>query len=129
MLTCPPPGGLFHAQPSGVTLTDDQDVPTGSRDRADVRDVVLSQHQIHILLRDAAEEGARRALADMGLENGQARRDIDELRGLAKSLRTVRTTAFTTVTRVFTLAVIGLLLAGLAVKTNLTKILKPFAGQ
>ena len=104
-------------------------MPAGSRDRADVRDVVLSQHQMHVLLRDAAKEGAKEAFADLGLENGEARRDIDDLRGLAKSLRTVKTTAFTTATRVLTLAVIGLLLGGLAVKTNLTKILKPLAGQ
>mgnify|MGYP006445815171 CR=1 FL=1 len=110
-------------------MADESDVPTGSRDRADVRDVVLSQHQMHVLLRDAAKEGSKEALAELGLENGEARRDVDDLRGLARSLRTVRTTAFTTVTRVFTLAVIGLLLGGLAVKTNIGKILKPLAGQ
>jgi len=110
-------------------LTDDQDEPTGSRDRADVRDVVLSQHQMHVLLRDAAKEGSKQALAELGLENGEARQDVADLRGLAKSLRTVRTTAFTTATRVLTLAVIATLLAGLAVKTNLGKILKPLAGQ
>ena len=110
-------------------MTHESDVPTGSRDRADVRDVVLSQHQMHVLLRDAAKEGSKQALAELGLENGEARRDVDDLRSLAKSLRTVRTTAFTTVTRVFTLAVIALLLGGLAVKTNLTKIIKPVAGQ
>jgi len=110
-------------------LQDDHDVPTGSRDRADVRDVVLSQHQVHILLREAAEEGAKRALADIGLENGEARKDMYELRGLAKSLRTVRNTVFTTATKIVTLAILGLLLAGLAIKTNVSKILKPLTGQ
>ncbi|MDZ7711716.1 MAG: DUF6127 family protein [Rhodovibrio sp.] len=104
-------------------------MPEGSRDRADVRDVVISNHQMYVLLEDAAHKGARQALAELGLENGEARRDIDDLRGLANSLRTIRSTAFTTATKVLTLGVIGLLLAGLAVKTNLTKILKPFAGQ
>ena len=110
-------------------MTDERDVPTGSRDRADVRDVVLSQHQMHVLLRDAAKEGSKEALAELGLENGEARRDMDDLRGLAKSLRTIRSTAFTTVTRMLTIAVIATLLAGLAVKTNVGKILKPLAGQ
>ena len=120
---------MIRPNPGEVFLTDDQDVPTGSRDRADVRDVVLSQHQMHVLLRDAAKEGSKQALAELGLENGEARRDVDDLRGLARSLRTVRTTAFTTVTRVFTLAIISLLLAGLAVKTNFTKLLKPLTGN
>ena len=110
-------------------MTDERDVPTGSRDRADVRDVVLSQHQVHVLLEDAAHAGAKRALSEIGLENGEARKDVDDLRGLAKSLRTIRSTAFTTATKVLTLGVIGLLLAGLAVKTNVLKVLKPFAGQ
>ena len=110
-------------------MTEDRDVPAGSRDRADVRDVVLSQHQMHILLRDAAREGSKQALTDLGLENGEARRDMDDLRSLAKSLRTIRSTAFTTATKVLTLGVIGLLLAGLAVKTNILKVIKPFAGQ
>jgi len=98
-------------------------------DRHDDRDVVLSQHQLHILLDDAAESGATRALERIGLQNGNARRDIDDLRGLAGAVRTMRSTALSVATKAVTLAIIGGLLAWVGARTKLTSLLKPFSGN
>ena len=122
-MACATPAG------SEVQLANESDVPTGSRDRADVRDVVLDQHQLHVLLRDAAQEGASRALADIGLENGTAREDVAELRGLARAVQTIRSTILRTITRAMTILILGILIGSAAMKLNLTKIFKPLTGQ
>ena len=48
------------------------------------------------LLDRAAERGAERVLAHLGLENGHAARDIRELRGLIEAWRDARRTAWQT---------------------------------
>ena len=122
--------GLFRAySPGGDQLTEHHEQSGASRDRADVRDVVLSQHQLHVLLDDAAHSGAKRALAEIGLENGHARQDIDDLRGLAGAVRQVRSTALNVVTKVATLAIIAALLAWAGAKVKVGQLLKPFGGQ
>jgi len=100
-----------------------------SRDRHDVRDVVLSQHQLHVLLDDAAESGATRALERIGLQNGSARKDIEDLRGLAATVRQMRSTALSVATKVATLAIIGALLAWLGARAKVGSLLKPFTGN
>ncbi|KNX40147.1 hypothetical protein ROTO_33060 [Roseovarius tolerans] len=68
------------------------------------------------LLARAAEEGAKRALADVGLDGGEAALDIRDLRSLLASIRFVRRTAVQTTVHIITTGVILALLAGIALK-------------
>jgi len=68
------------------------------------------------LLARAAEEGARRALADVGLDGQEAALDIRDLRSLLASIRFVRRTAVQTTVHIITTGVILALLAGIALK-------------
>ena len=71
------------------------------------------------MLSRAAERGARRALADVGLEGPEAAIDIRDLRTLLASLRMARRTAWQTVVRLVTTALLLALIAGVAVKLKL----------
>jgi len=85
------------------------------------RDHLLSlrPEDLNELLTRAAERGAERALASLGLENGHAAADIRDLRGLIESWREARRTAWQTVIRTVTTAVLALLLVGAAIKLKL----------
>jgi hypothetical protein len=72
--------------------------------------------EFEALMARAAEEGARRALADVGLDGHEAAFDIRDLRSLLASIRFVRRTAVRTAVRMITTGVILALLAGIAVK-------------
>ncbi len=71
------------------------------------------------LLARAAEEGAKRALADVGLDGREAALDIRDLRTLLASIRFVRRTAVQTTVHLITTGVILALLAGIALKLRL----------
>ena len=75
------------------------------------------------LLARAAEEGAKRALADVGLDGDEAALDIRDLRSLLDCIRFVRRTAVQTTVHIITTSVILALLAGIALK------LKVFGGD
>ena len=79
-----------------------------------MRDVELEQ-----LLQQAAERGARQVLAQIGLNNGHAARDVRELRDLLEAWRDARKTAWRTTVRVITTGVLALLLVGAALKLKL----------
>ena len=68
------------------------------------------------LLARAAEEGAKRALADVGLDGSEAALDIRDLRSLLASIRFVRRTAVQTTVHIITTGVILAMLAGIALK-------------
>lgn len=68
------------------------------------------------MLNRAAERGAERCLAQLGLENGSAARDIRELRDLLEAWRDARRTFWQTVVKVITTAVLALIVAGVAIK-------------
>ena len=74
------------------------------------------------LLARAAEEGARRALADAGLDGKEAALDIRDLRSLLDCIRFVRRTAVQTTVHLLTTGILLALLAGIALK------LKVFGG-
>jgi hypothetical protein len=79
----------------------------------------LRKEDFDDLLDRAAERGAERVLAHLGLENGHAARDIRELRDLLEVWRDTRRTAWQTVVR---MAIKGLLIAlivGIAVKLKI----------
>ena len=67
----------------------------------------------------AAEQGARKALADVGLDGPEAAIDIRDLRTLLDSLRMARRTAWQTVVRLMTTGLLLALIAGIAVKLKL----------
>lgn len=71
------------------------------------------------LLDRAAERGAERCLAHLGLENGHAARDIRELRGLIEAWRDARRTAWQTAVKVITTGILAALLVGAAIKLKL----------
>lgn len=85
----------------------------------DGRLVSLSRVELEQLLSQAANRGARQALKDLGLDNGEAREDIRELRSLLGALRLARRTAWQTAVRVLTTVFLAALLALLGIKLKL----------
>ncbi len=71
------------------------------------------------LLDRAAERGATRALANLGLENGHAAADIRDLRCLIEAWRDARRTAWQTIVKVVTTGLLVALLVGAAIKLKL----------
>ncbi len=79
----------------------------------------MRQEDLDELLTRAAERGAERCLAQLGLENGSAARDIRELRDLLDAWRDARHTAWQTVIKVATSGILASLLVGAAIKLKL----------
>ena len=81
--------------------------------------IVMPREEFEQLLEQAAELGARRALADVGLDGEEAAHDIRELRGLLEAFDTAKHTAWQTVIRITTTGLILALMAGVAIKLKL----------
>jgi hypothetical protein len=81
--------------------------------------VLLRREDFEDLLDRAAERGAERCLAHLGLENGSAAKDIRDLRDLLEAWRDARRTAWQTVIRVATTGILALLLVGAVIKFKL----------
>ena len=81
--------------------------------------IMLPQSDFEALLERAAEKGARRALADVGLDGEHAAEDVHDLRSLLAALRLVRTTAIQTAVRMIVAGVLVVLVAGLVVRLKL----------
>ena len=88
-----------------------------TRQQADILN--LRPDDLDELLTRAAERGAERALACLGLENGHAADDIRDLRGLIDAWREARRTAWQTAVKVVTTGVLAALLVGVAIKLKL----------
>ena len=71
------------------------------------------------LLARAAQEGAKRALADAGLDGDEAAMDVRDLRALLDCIRFVRHTAVQTTVHLVTTGIILALLAGIALKLKI----------
>lgn len=84
--------------------------------------VVMPRDEFEKLLEQAAELGARRALADVGLDGPEAADDIRELRGLLEAFNAAKHTAWQTVIRLVTTGFLLALVAGAVIK------LKVFGG-
>lgn len=80
--------------------------------------VRMPDAEFEAILTRAAEEGAKRALADVGLD-GEAALDIRDLRSLVDCIRLVRRTAMQTAVRMITTGVMLALLAGIAIKLKI----------
>jgi hypothetical protein len=81
--------------------------------------ITLRPDDLDDLLTRAAERGAERCLAHLGLENGHAARDIRELRDLLEAWRDARRTAWQTAIKVATTGILAILLVGAAIKLKL----------
>lgn len=81
--------------------------------------LLLRREDCDELLAHAAERGAERVLAHLGLENGHAARDIRELRDLLEAWRDARRTAWQTMIKVITTGILAALLVGAAIKLKL----------
>ncbi|MCL4652473.1 DUF6127 family protein [Burkholderia multivorans] len=79
----------------------------------------MRQEDLDELMTRAAQRGAERCLAHLGLENGSAARDIRELRDLLDAWRDARRTAWQTVVKVITTGILAALLVGAAIKLKL----------
>ena len=79
----------------------------------------LRPEDLDDLLTKAAERGAERCLAHLGLENGHAARDIRELRDLLDAWRDARHTVWQTSIKVLTTGLLAALLVGIAIKLKI----------
>ncbi len=81
--------------------------------------VRMPEDDFEAMLSRAAEKGARKALTDVGLQGPEAAIDIRDLRTLLASLRMARRTAWQTIVRLITTALLLALIAGVAVKLHM----------
>jgi hypothetical protein len=81
--------------------------------------LLMRKEDFEELLNGAAERGAERCLAHLGLENGSAAKDIRDLRDLLEAWRDARRTAWRTTIKVVTTAILAMLLVGAAIKLKL----------
>lgn len=84
--------------------------------------VIMPRDEFEELLEHAAERGARRALAEVGLDGSQAAHDIHELRSLLDAFNEAKKTVGLTIVKMLVTGVVLALLAGAYVK------LKAFGG-
>lgn len=78
--------------------------------------VSLSQDELKSLLAEAARDGARKALSEVGLHDEDASQDVRELRNLIDSWRSAKATIGNTVLRLITTAVLVFIAGALAMK-------------
>lgn len=81
--------------------------------------IVMPEPEFEQLLELAAERGARKALADVGLDGDDAAEDIHDLRSLLGCMRLAKHTAVQTAVRLITTGILIALMAGVAVKLKL----------
>ena len=79
----------------------------------------MPQAEFEALMQRAATAGARRALADVGLDGKEAALDIRDLRSLLDCVRFVRRTAVQTTVHLITTGLILAMLVGIALKLKL----------
>jgi hypothetical protein len=78
--------------------------------------VTLSSAALEAMLERAAEAGAKKALAGVGLHDDDAPRDVRDLRDLIESWRDAKKEVGRTVARLLTTALLAALVAAAAVK-------------
>ncbi|MEE8058339.1 MAG: DUF6127 family protein [Pseudomonadales bacterium] len=82
--------------------------------------ITLSNTEIEDLLESAAEKGAIRALANVGLDSEESTaHDIRELRSLLQAYTLAKRTAWQTIIRLITTGFILALIAGAAIKLKI----------
>lgn len=73
---------------------------------------MIEEKQLDLLLEQAAERGARRALERLGLHDDEAGKDIHDLRTLIDSWRDAKRTVAKAFIQWFTVGLLGLLTIG-----------------
>ena len=81
--------------------------------------IIMPKDEFEELLSHAAERGAKRALADVGLDGEHAADDVRELRSLLSCLREAKSTAWQTFIKIATTGRIAALLAGVTLELKL----------
>ncbi len=81
--------------------------------------VRMPEEDFEELMELAAERGAKRALANVGLIDEYAANDIRDLRSLLGAFRMAKHTAWSTVIRLITTGLLIALMAGVAIKLKL----------
>ena len=79
---------------------------------------------LRALAEESSEAGARRALAQLGLDDPRARRDMDELRELLRAWRDAKKSAWAAVVSWATRIVLAGLVAAIAVKVGILEMLR-----
>jgi hypothetical protein len=79
---------------------------------------------VRALIEEASELGAARALEALGLSDGKARRDMDELRELLQAWRDAKKSAWQAVGGWLVRILLALLLLGMSVRLGLLELLK-----
>ena len=74
--------------------------------------IMLEEEHLRALLKEAAREGARDALHELGLHDENAPKDVNDLRDLIRGWRDVRSSIISTITKWVTTAILGLLALG-----------------
>jgi hypothetical protein len=78
----------------------------------------MTDAELEIMLDKAAKRGAREALKDIGLLDEAAYTDMREIRSLLEAWRDTKRTVGQTVTRFLTMALLGLIAAGVYIKVG-----------
>lgn len=88
----------------------------GSKDKEQSEIISIPREELEAMLTRAAEKGALRALADVGLDGEDAADDIKELRSLLSALQLAKRTAWQTFVRILTTGLLVALITGIALK-------------
>lgn len=79
---------------------------------------LFDDKQVTLMIQAAAEAGAKKALADIGLHDEDAGKDVEEIRGLLDAWRSAKKAAFDTAVRFFTGALLTALAVGVYLKSK-----------
>jgi hypothetical protein len=79
---------------------------------------------VRALIEESSELGAERALEALGLSDGKARRDMDELRELLQAWRDAKKSAWQAVAGWAVRILLALLVLGMSVRLGLLELLK-----
>tara|TARA_R110000744_G_scaffold61849_13_gene127850 strand:- start:396 stop:638 length:243 start_codon:yes stop_codon:yes gene_type:complete len=72
----------------------------------------MTDAELEVMLDRAAKKGAREALKDIGLYDGEAYGDMREVRSLLDAWRETKRTVGQTAAKFFTMTILGLIAAG-----------------
>ena len=92
-----------------------------SKPRKSASHIVLPREDFEEMLCRAAERGAKRALANVGLDGPDAANDVRELRSLLSALQLAKRTALQTTVKVITVFLLVTLITGIAFKLRITQ--------
>lgn len=81
--------------------------------------IQITREELNTLMREAAREGARAALSEVGLNDEEAGQDVRELRNLIESWRSSKKIIGSTVLKMITTGVLIFIAAAVAMKMGI----------